>query len=104
MTVQGQLDTVTAPQFEAKLLSLIEAGAQRICIDCGPLEYVNSAGLKAFLLGAKQLDTRGGKLVLCDLAPSVKMIFDMIGFSQIMTVVGTRDEALQRLAAQAVAS
>jgi anti-anti-sigma factor len=104
VTVQGQLDTVSAPQFEARLLSLLEAGEHRVCIDCGPLEYLNSAGLKAFLLAAKELEARGGKLVLCDLAPSVKMIFEMIGFSQIMNVVDTREEALRRLTAQAAAT
>lgn len=104
ITVQGQLDTVTAPQFEARLLSLVEKGERRLCVDCGPLAYANSAGLKAFLVVAKQLESTGGKMVICGLSSSVKLIFDMIGFSQIMTIVPTREEALRRLVAQPAAT
>ena len=101
VTVQGQLDTVSAPQFEARLLALIDGGERRICIDCGPLSYVNSAGLKAFLVAAKQLDAIGGKMILCDLSSAVRMVFEMIGFTQIMTLVPSREEALMRLNGQA---
>jgi len=104
VTVQGQLDTVSSPQFEARLMALIETGERRICIDCGSLEYVNSAGLKAFLVAAKELDTLGGKLAICDLSPAVLMVFEMIGFTQIMTIVPTREDALLRLAAQPAAT
>src|SRR6476620_2722026 len=101
VTIQAQLDTVSAPQFEARLLALIDGGERRICIDCEPLSYVNSAGLKAFLVGAKQLDVVGGKLILCALSSSVRMVFEMIGFSQIMTLVETREDAIIRLSGQA---
>lgn len=100
LVVTGQLDTATAPQFEARLLGSIERGEQRLCVDCGTLRYVNSAGLKAFLVAAKQLESTGGKMVLCDLPPPVRAIFDMIGFSQIMTLVPTREEAIQRLSGE----
>ena len=104
VTVQGQLDTVSAPQFEARLLALIDGGERRVCVDCGPLGYVNSAGLKGFLLAAKQLDNYGGKLIICDLSASVRMVFDMIGFSKIMTLVPTREEAILRLSGQTAAT
>lgn len=100
LVVTGQLDTVSAPQFEARLLAAIDKGEQRLCVDCGALNYVNSAGLKAFLVAAKQLEGCGGKMVLCDLQPPVRAIFDIIGFSQIMTLVPTREEALQRLSGE----
>lgn len=100
LSVQGQLDTLTAPQFEARLVALIGSGERRLCLDCAALEYVNSAGLKGFLVAAKDLDSLGGKFVICDLAPAVRMVFEMIGFTQIMTIVPSRAEALEWLAAQ----
>ncbi|RYD78152.1 MAG: anti-sigma factor antagonist [Verrucomicrobiaceae bacterium] len=101
LVVQGQLDTVSAPQFEARLLGTIGKGEQRICVDCGALNYVNSAGLKAFLVAAKELENTGGKMVLCGLSPAVKTVFDMIGFSQIMVILPTREEAVQKLCGEA---
>lgn len=97
LTISEHLDTVTAPPFETRLLGLIDGGARAVLVDCGPLEYVNSAGLKVFLLAAKKLETLGGRLVLCALAPSVLMIFEMIGFTRIMKIVADRAEALRVL-------
>lgn len=97
LVVQGQLDTVSAPQFEARLMGAIAKGEQRICVDCSTLNYVNSAGLKAFLVAAKELGNTGGKMVLCDMSSAVRTVFDMIGFSQIMTILPSREEALDWL-------
>jgi anti-anti-sigma factor len=97
LTISEHLDTSTATAFETRLLGSIDRGERRIVVDCAPLEYVNSAGLKVFLLAAKKLEAAGGRLVICALAPSVLMIFEMIGFTRIMKIVPTRDEALRLL-------
>ena len=97
VTVSEHLDTATASVFESRLLGMVDRGERKIVVDCGTLEYVNSAGLKVFLLAAKRLEPLGGKLVLCALAPSVLMIFEMIGFTRIMKIVPTLEEAVRVL-------
>jgi anti-anti-sigma factor len=97
VTVSEHLDTATASIFESRLLGMVERGERKIVVDCGELEYVKSAGLKVFLLAAKRLEPLGGKLVLCALAPSVLMIFEMIGFTRIMKIVPTQEEAVRIL-------
>lgn len=97
LTVSEHLDTATSSIFESRLLGLVDRGERKIVVDCSTLEYVNSAGLKVFLLAAKRLEPLGGKLVLCALAPSVLMIFEMIGFTRIMKIVPTLDEAIRVL-------
>ena len=97
VTVSEHLDTSTSSIFESRLLGMVDRGERKIVVDCGTLEYVNSAGLKVFLLAAKRLEPLGGKLVLCALAPSVLMIFEMIGFTRIMKIVPTLDEAIRVL-------
>ncbi len=103
VAVQGNVDTMSAGQFEARLVELIAEGSHRICIDCSAMAYVNSAGLKGFLVAAKELDARDGRLVLCGMSENVRAIFDMIGFTQIIAIVPTREEALRRLAEPAAA-
>lgn len=97
ISISEHLDTSTATQFESRMLGSIDRGERRILVDCAPLEYVNSAGLKVFLLAAKKLEAVEGKLVLCALAPSVLMIFEMIGFTRIMKIVPSREEAIRFL-------
>src|SRR6185436_11631006 len=99
--VSEHLDTATASIFESRLLGMVDRGERKIVVDCGTLEYVNSAGLKVFLLAAKRLEPLGGKLVLCALAPSVLMIFEMIGFTRIMKIVPTLEDALKALGGEA---
>ena len=81
--------------IDRQILAHVEAGERKLLIDCTNLQYVNSAGLKVFLLVAKKLEG-SGKLVVCSLAPSVLMIFEMIGFTRIMPIVPTREEGLAR--------
>ena len=95
--VSEHLDTASSTIFESRLLGFVDRGDKMIVVDCEALAYVNSAGLKVFLLTAKRLEPLGGKLVLCALAPSVLMIFEMIGFTRIMKIVPTLDEALRVL-------
>jgi stage II sporulation protein AA (anti-sigma F factor antagonist) len=95
VTIDDHLDTAAAPAFETLLLGLVDRGERKVVVDCGPLEYVNSAGLKVFLLAAKKLEGLGGHLILCALAPSVLMIFEMIGFTRIMKIAPTRKDALR---------
>jgi anti-anti-sigma factor len=97
VSIDNHLDTVSAPQFEARLLGLIGAGERRVIVDCAQLEYVNSAGLKVFLLAAKELESLGGQFVLCTLSPGVLMVFETIGFTRIMNIAATREEALRRI-------
>ncbi len=97
LTVSEHLDSATASVFESRLLGLVDRGERRIVVDCAALDYVNSAGLKVFLLAAKRLEPLGGRLVLCALAPSVLMIFEMIGFTRIMKIMASREDALRVL-------
>ena len=100
VTIDKHLDTSTAGDFESRLLGIIDRGERLILVDCEQLQYVNSAGLKVFLLAAKRIEPLGGALVLCALAPAVLMIFEMIGFTRIMKIVRTREEGLQMLRGQ----
>ncbi|HEV7868434.1 MAG TPA: STAS domain-containing protein [Chthoniobacteraceae bacterium] len=95
LTITGHLDTSSATPFESVLMEVIDRGERKVMVDCGPLEYVNSAGLKVFLLAAKKLETLDGQLVLCALSPSVLMVFEMIGFTRIMNIAASRDEGLR---------
>ena len=94
VSLQGHLDTLSSQGLEDRLTALIAGGEHRLLLDCSSLEYVNSSGLKAILVTAKALEPVGGKLVLCGLSPNVFMIFEMIGFTRILTIVSTREEAL----------
>ena len=58
-----------------------------IDIDCTDLEYTSSQGLRAFLLLQKNVNAKGGQMVLRHMNPMVKEVFDITGFSNIITIL-----------------
>ena len=109
--LSGRLDTTTAKAFEVTILGRIESGDRRFIIDLAQLDYVNSAGLRVFVLAAKRLDSANGKLVLCGFKKTVpyytlnrpqdpvREAFDITGFSSIFSIYGSHDDAIKDLQA-----
>jgi anti-sigma B factor antagonist len=97
LALSGKLDATTSKTFEDKLLADIDSGDQRFVIDLSQLEYVSSSGLRVFLLAAKRLSSSNGKIALCSLKNHIQQVFDLAGFSSILSIYGSRDEALKAL-------
>ena len=97
LALSGKLDATTAKTFEDKILAEIDSGDRRFVIDLSQLEYVSSSGLRFLLLAAKRLHSTDGKIVLCSLKEHVRQVFDLAGFSSILSLYGSRDEALKAL-------
>jgi anti-anti-sigma factor len=95
LALSGKLDATTAKTFEDKILGVINSGAQRLVVDLAQLEYVSSSGLRVFLLAAKRLRVTDGKIVLCGLQDHVRQVFDLAGFSSIISIYGSRDDAIK---------
>ena len=58
-----------------------------ITLDCKDMEYTSSQGLRMFLMLQKSVNARGGKLVMKDMKPQVKEVFDITGFSNIIKII-----------------
>ena len=84
MAIEGRIDTTTAPQLETELKADLD-GVTELCLDFGQVEYISSAGLRV-LLSAQKLMNRQGKMVLTLVSESVMEIFEVTGFSDILTI------------------
>jgi anti-anti-sigma factor len=97
LALSGKLDATTAKPFEEKIIGVINSGTQRLVVDLSQLEYVSSSGLRVFLLAAKRLQPTNGKMALCGLQDHIRQLFDLAGFSSILSIYGSRDEAMKSL-------
>lgn len=84
LAIEGRIDTTTAPQLEAELRSDID-GVTELYLDFTGVEYISSAGLRV-LLSAQKLMSRQGKMVLSHVNESVMEVFEVTGFSDILTI------------------
>ncbi len=94
LSFEGNLDTNTAPQAHAQIDQLIDGGSHKILINFDDLNYISSAGLRVLLATAQKLQAASGNLKICGLNQTVQEVFDISGFSSILSVVATEEDAL----------
>lgn len=84
IALEGRLDTTTAPQLEADLKQNI-GGVTELLLDFTRLEYLSSAGLRVLLAAQKAMNTQG-KMVIKNVNDTINEVFEVTGFSDILTV------------------
>ena len=84
ISLEGRLDTVTSPMLESELKSDLD-GVEDFVIDMEKLQYISSAGLRV-LLSAQKVMNRQGTMVVKNASDDIKEIFDVTGFSDILTI------------------
>lgn len=82
LSLNGRLDTTTAPGLEEELKNSID-GVSALTIDLRGLEYISSAGLRVLLSAQKRT---AGKMKIRNANETVTEIFDITGFSEILTI------------------
>lgn len=85
VAVEGRLDTNTSPELEAELEQSLN-GIEALTLDLAELEYISSAGLRVLLASHKRMLQQGGALTVTNPGDIVKEIFDVTGFSEILTI------------------
>lgn len=84
IALKGRLDTMTAPQLE-KELNDAYAGIDKLILDFADLEYISSAGLRVLLSAQKKM-MKQGEMVIYNVKEDVMEVFDITGFSDILTI------------------
>jgi anti-sigma B factor antagonist len=97
LILEGRLDYGAAAGFQAQVeqwLAGVNTKGAALIIDCAELDYVSSAGLRVFLLAARGSQRAGLSFAICALKPAVREVFDVSGFSRVITVHADRAAAL----------
>ena len=80
ISVEGWLDTMTAPQFHDEVQDL--KGAKNVILDFGGLEYISSAGLRETVMLYRAVSAQGGALSVRKVNPEVMEVFTLTGFNK----------------------
>ena len=82
--MEGRLDTTTSPVLESEMKSSLD-GVEKLVLDLKDLQYISSAGLRV-LLSAQKTMNRQGSMIVRNASADIKEIFDVTGFSDILTI------------------
>ena len=80
----GRLDTTTAPDLD-KTINEDIADAENLVLDFKKLEYISSAGLRVLLSAQKKMQ-KLGTMTVTNVCEDVMEVFEMTGFSDILTI------------------
>ena len=94
----GELDAYTGPQFREDLAQAIEEGARWLVVDLSALQHIDSVGIGILIGAAKRAGEKHGQLAVVCPRPNLARVFDISGTKELLNVVGSLEEARERLA------
>jgi anti-sigma B factor antagonist len=86
LAINGRIDTVTSHQLSAEIDKASQETLTTLVMDFREVDYISSAGLRVVITTQKMITSRGLFLELSNMNDTVRSVFDITGFSQIMKI------------------
>jgi anti-sigma B factor antagonist len=97
ISLSGEVDLYTAPEFKQQLLEVISQDAQTVIVDLTNTTFIDSTTLGVLVGGVKRLRPNGGQLSLVCSDRNITKIFEITGLDRVFTIHATRDEAVEAI-------
>jgi anti-sigma B factor antagonist len=97
ISLAGEVDLYTAPEFKQQLLDVISQGGKNVIVDFSNTTFIDSTTLGVLVGGVKRLRTNDGQLSLVCSDRNITKIFEITGLDRVFTIYATRDEAVDQL-------
>jgi len=98
LRLEGYVDAHTFTEFEEELTKLVEGGHYNLLLDLEKLTYINSTGLGLLMATFRQVRQHNGDLVIAKMSDKITNIFNLLGFSRLISTYATEPEAMQKFA------
>jgi anti-sigma B factor antagonist len=99
VAVAGEVDLYTAPQLQRVLEERLARGTAGVVVDLEETTFLDSSGLSVLIGALRSLRERDGQLVIVNRDASIARTLAITGLDRVLTVVQSRSEALELLAA-----
>ncbi len=101
ISLSGEVDLYTAPEFKQELLDAIAKGAKEVVVDFSNTTFIDSTTLGVLVGGVKRLRTNDGQLSLVCNDRNITKIFEITGLDRVFTIYPTRAEAVEQISSSA---
>ncbi len=89
LVLEGRLDSVTSPGFDTSVTGLLDAPPPVLVLDMAGLDYISSAGLRVVFKLQKAVKRVEGELLMVNLKPPVRKVFEIIDALPTLSVFGS---------------
>jgi anti-sigma B factor antagonist len=93
----GRLDALNNAKMEEFFAQLTLNPDLNVLVDCEKLDFINSSGLRVFILSLKKFKSAGKEMILCNLQKNIKDVFTYSGFNNLFEISLSREEAMKKV-------
>jgi anti-sigma B factor antagonist len=97
ISLAGEVDLYTAPEFKQQLLEVISQGGKNVIVDFSDTTFIDSTTLGVLVGGVKRLRSNDGQLSLVCSDRNITKIFEITGLDRVFTIYATRGEAVDAI-------
>lgn len=97
LELQGELDFQTSPELRVRLTKLMESPFKKVLINLKKVSYIDSSGLATFVEALQKMKRANGQLVLSELAPAVRGVFEIAKLDRVFLLAGTEEDGFKLL-------
>ena len=94
VSVAGEIDLFTAPEFKQRIGAPIDAGKTRVIVDLSEVTFIDSSSLGVLIGAHKRLGLReGGLVIVCD-DRAIVNTFKITGLDGVFEIVPKRADVV----------
>lgn len=90
---EPKLNSLVAPELKTELILMGNEGVSNIILDMSEVEFVDSSGLSAILVGHRLCSNQQGLLMVCQLHPNVDRLIKISQLDNVLNIVGDLQKA-----------
>jgi len=88
IVLQGDLDSVSAPEFDRQIQAHLDAGHKKIIIDCRKMGYISSLGIGTLVALQTKLRRRGGEVKLAAIFGRAMEVMRLVRLDKMFYIYG----------------
>lgn len=94
LSLRGEVDVSTAPQFRERLIELVAEGHLRVIVDLTNVDFLDSTGLGVLVGGLKRFRSHDGDLILVCSQNRILKVFEITGLTRVFAIHDSVDAAV----------
>ncbi|MCH2174261.1 MAG: anti-sigma factor antagonist [Lentisphaeria bacterium] len=87
------LDASNVSSFRSEISDVIKY-EQSLVLNLSQLSFMDSSGLGAILSTLRRIESRGGKMVVCNMGSTVKSLFELVRMQKVIETFDSESSAL----------
>jgi anti-anti-sigma factor len=86
--LRGDLDSVSAPEFDRQIQGHLDAGHSKVIIDCHKMGYLSSLGIASLVALQTKLRRRGGEVKLAAIFGQAMEVMRLVRLDKMFDIYG----------------